>query len=118
MISSFSALVTALCYHPHMLPKTPADAVGTGAPVALSTILGVKKCKWFQVIGTSISAVPGRLGDSGVSLDVVSPVSVGRGIPIGGQFAPPIALAMEFYDLTAWFLIMTIGDTASVSCVI
>ena len=104
-----------------MSPHSAADTVGTGAAVALSTILGVDQCKWFQIIGTSITGVPGRVGSSAVSLDVLSPVVLGRGAPIyanGGQFSPPIAMAMDFYDLTQWFLIMTIGDTASVICAI
>lgn len=102
-----------------MIPKTPVDYTGTGSAVALSAILGVNACKWFQVIGTSIAGVPGRVGDAGVALDVASPLSLGRGFPIfasGGQFVPPIALAMEFYDLTSWYIVLTNGDTASVGC--
>ncbi len=102
-----------------MIPKTPVDYTGTGLAVTLASILGVTKCKWFQIIGTNITGVAGRVGDSGVALDVASPLVVGVGFPIasgGGQFAPPIALAMEFYDLTKWYIVLTSGDTASVGC--
>lgn len=102
-----------------MQPYTPADIVGDGAAHLLSDIPGITitHCKWFQFLGISIanSAIPGRLGDSNVALDVASPATVGRGITIpqgGGQFCPPIAIAEEFYDLTKWYYILAVGDTA------
>ena len=96
---------------------TPADVVGDGVAHALSTIPGAPtKCKWFQLIGNSIGSIPGRMGDKNVSLDVLSPPTSGRGIEIAsgtGQFNPPIALAMEFYDLTQIYYVLAVGDTAT-----
>lgn len=104
-----------------MIPYTPTDYVGTGAAVTLASILGVNQCKWFQVTATNITGVPARVGDSGVALDVASPLVLGRGFPVaagGGQFAPPIAHMTDMYDLTTWYIIATTGDTVSVSCAI
>lgn len=109
------------CYRLPMQPYTPVDYTGTGAAVTLASVLGVNQCKWFQVVGTSITGVPGRVGDAGVSLDVVSPLVLGRGFPIasgGGQFSPPIAFATDSYDLAQWYIVLTTGDTASVGCAI
>lgn len=110
---------TIVCYHlRHMILITPADVVGDGAVHTLASISGAPtKCKWFQFIGISIanSSTPGRLGDSHVSLDTLSPVAEGRGITIpanGGQFSPPVALAMEFYDLTQIYYVLASGDKA------
>lgn len=102
-----------------MQPQTPVDYIGTSAAVALSTILPVTMCKWFQVVGVSIGSIAARVGDSAVRLDVTSPVTHGRGIPItsgGSQFSPPIASEMAFYDLTTWYVVVATGDTVSVAC--
>ena len=102
-----------------MQPKTPVDYTGTGVAVTLASILGVTKCKWFQCVGMSIASVPARVGDSGVSLDVLSPVSVGEGFAIfagGSQFSPPIAMMSDFYDLTKWYIIAAPGDIVEVGC--
>lgn len=97
----------------------PTDIVGDGAAHTLASITGntITQCKWFQFLGISIAnaAIPGRLGDANVSLDVASPVTLGRGIIIpagGGQFCPEIALAMTMYDLTQIYYILAVGDTA------
>lgn len=96
-----------------MSPHTPVDVAGNGAARSLSSLLGgVTKCKWFQVTGVLIAA-RANVGDAGVTAT--------RGIPVfpgGSQFAPPIALAMEFYDLTSWYLWLDNGDTASVACAV
>lgn len=95
-----------------MIPKTPTDYVGTGHQVTLASILGVTKCKWFQVTGTSIASTAGRVGDSTIEAD-------GGGFPIitsGGQFAPPIASQFEFYDLEQWYIILVTADTARIGC--
>ena len=96
---------------------TPADVIGDGARHTLASIPGITitKCKWFQFTGLSIanSGIPGRLGDANVTLDVLSPLLHGTGITIpatGGQFDPPIALAMELYDLTQIYYILASGD--------
>lgn len=101
-----------------MRPYTPAIYHGTGLPVTLASILGVTKCKWFEVQPISVGASAGRLGDSHVAIGT-------RGFPIGdasgaepGTFAPPIALAMDFYDLTQWYIVLANGDTASVACAV
>ena len=120
-ITLLAGIRTALCYHAPMQPITPQDYTGTGAAVTLASILGVTKCKWFQVTGDAVAGFPARVGDSHVSLDVASPVTAGRGFPIpggGGQFSPPIALAMEFYDLTAWWIVVANLDIVSVACAI
>ncbi len=103
----------------HMRLITPTDITGDGARHTLASIPGITitKAKWFQFTGVSIanSAIPGRLGDENVALNVVSPVVLGRGITIpagGGEFAPPVALAMEFYDLTEIYYILAAGDVA------
>lgn len=102
-----------------MILSTPADFSGDGVAHKLSDIPGITitQCKWFQVLGVSIanSSIPGRIGDSGISLDVISPAIAGRGIIIpatGGQFNPPIAIAEEFYDLTEIYYILASGDKA------
>lgn len=98
-----------------MIFKTPVDYTGTGSKVALSTILGVTKCKWFQAIGITIASIPARLGDSAIDTS-------GGGFPIGlsgsgsGQFSPPIALAMEFYDLTNIWIIVAVSDVVEIGC--
>lgn len=100
-----------------MILNTPVDIVGDGAAHTLASLTNITACKWFQIFGLSIAntAVPGRLGDSHVSLDVVSPVVEGRGITIpanGGQFCPPIAIAEEFYDLTQIYCVFASLDKA------
>lgn len=101
-----------------MKPYTTATYIGTGARVTLASILGVRKCKWFEVQPISSGAAAGRVGDSHVALGT-------RGFPIGdasgaepGVFAPPIALAMDFYDLTQWYLILGLAETAAVGCAV
>ena len=96
---------------------TPTDITGDGAAHTLASVAGIDACKWFQFTGISIadSSVPGRLGDSNVALDVVSPVTTGRGITIpagGGQSCPPIALMSDRYDLTKIYFILAVGDVA------
>ena len=54
-----------------------------------------------------------------MSLDVLSPVSVGEGFAIfagGSQFSPPIAMMSDFYDLTKWYIIVAVGDVVEVGC--
>ena len=72
-----------------MIIKSSADFAGTGTPVALSTILGVKKCKWFQVVGLTVLGEPGRVGESDISIDVVSPYAAGKGAPMMGGGSIP-----------------------------
>ncbi len=98
-----------------MRPYTRAYSTSSTV-VTLASILGVTQCKWFAVQPLGSSA--GRVGDSHVAEEA-------RGIPFdnsagvnastAGFFAPPIALAMDFYDLTKWFLVVEEG-TAYVSC--
>jgi len=87
---------------------TPADITGDGAVHTLASIPGApKKCKWFQFTGLTIGSTPGRLGDANISTS--------RGITIpsgGGQVVYPIAIAMEFYDLTEIYYLLQSSDTA------
>lgn len=101
---------------------TPPDITGDGAVHTLASITGLNatKCKWFQFLGISIasSAVPGRLGDASISLDVASPATSGRGIIIpagGGEVAYPIALMSDLYDLTAIYYVLAVGDKAQIA---
>lgn len=94
-----------------LIPHTPVDFTGDGAAHSISSIIGgITAAKWFQVsavsTGTRVS-----VGDSGVAVNRGFPVSPGS-----GQFAPPVALAMEFYDLEKWFVWVANGDTVSVGC--
>ena len=98
---------------------TPPDVVGDGAVHTLASIPGAPTaCKWFQFIGISIalSTVPGRLGDSSISLDTLSPLAEGRGITVpaanGGEVVPPIAFTEDFYDLTQIYYVLASGDKA------
>lgn len=96
-----------------MQPHTPEDVAGTGSRVTLASILGVDQCKWFQVTAELVADAPIRVGDSGISTSRGVPIGVG-----GAQFSPPIAMTMDFYDLTKWYILVQIGDTASVVCAI
>lgn len=100
-----------------MRPITPAQYTGTGSRVTLASILGVDQCKWFRVEGAAIGSTPGRVGGSNVAL------SPGAGFPIYANSArpqqvPPIARAMEFYDLTKWYIVLSLNDTAVVGCAV
>ena len=102
-----------------MRPVTPAVYHGTGAAVALSTILGVTQCKWWKVQPISSGAHFGRVGDASAAIDAGIPI--GLGIASGAELgfaSDPIALAMDFYDLTKWFLFLGNGETASVGCAV
>ena len=106
-----------------MQPYTAQDIVGDGAAHTLASLLGITACRWFQVNGVSIAstAIPARVGDSSISLDVASPLTLGRGFPAGpggGQFAPPVALGNEVYDLTKWYVRAAVGDTYSAGAVV
>ncbi len=98
-----------------MILITPAPVTGDGGVHALSSYPGMPtKCKWWQVTGDTIVADPGFVGDKNIGTS-------GGGQPItaaGGQFSPPIALAMEFYDLTNIYLLLQSGDTASIVCAV
>ena len=72
------------------------NLVGTGATLALADgATGVpKKCKWFQILNVDADV----LNIGGAETDST------HGYPIdttGANFQPPIALTMEFYDMTA-----------------
>lgn len=95
-----------------MIPNTPADVTGDAAIHTLASVLGVTKCKWFQVTAVSIASTAARVGNVSIALGT-------QGIPVasgGGVFAPPIALAMDFYDLTKWYYIAASSDVVSISC--
>jgi hypothetical protein len=86
---------------------TPADIVGTGAAIKLSTVAGVNFCKWFQVSAVSVATLA-RVGDSNVSAT--------RGIPIlptAGSFCPPTFDQLDPYDLTNTWVYLDLNDTAS-----
>lgn len=98
---------------------TPPDVVGDGAVHTLASIAGAPtQCKWFQLIGISValSTVPGRLGDSSIALDTLSPAVEGRGITIpaanAGQQVPPVAFTQDFYDLTQIYYVLATNDKA------
>lgn len=94
-----------------MVPHVPVDYTGTGAAVTLASILGVNKCKWFQVNAVSVGGTAVRLGDKNVSAT--------QGFQVGStqtQFAPPIAFVADLYDLTAWYILVQSGDTVTVGC--
>ncbi len=97
----------------HMQPITPADVVGDGHQHKLSTILGIDKCKWFCVSGVDINNPAGQVGDSTIE-------ALGGGVQIllGPLVFPPIALGMEFYDLTQWYIKLALNDIASVAAAV
>jgi hypothetical protein len=108
-----------------MNPYTPQDYTGTGAAVTIASILGIKRCRWFQVVGVTIAnaSIPARVGDSGVALDVSSPVTRGKGFPIpssGGQFAPPLSdpMASGAYNLENWYIVVATGDIVGIGAVV
>ena len=97
-----------------MLPVTPTDYTGDGHQHALSEILGITQCKWFTVTATSVASGPGRVGDDTIEAD-------GGGFVVSDGFSkvfPPIALAMSFYDLTKWFILIASGDTVSIGAAV
>lgn len=94
---------------------TAPDYTGTGAKVALTTLLSgspaSQQCKWFQVIGISIGATPARVGDANVSSTQGAPItSTGA-----GQFNPPVAEVMQNYDLSTHYVWVGSGDKVSLS---
>jgi len=91
-----------------MIYITPAD-LSSVRLATLSIVFGVSKCKWFQVeVLSNDTGVPVLIGDSGVQ--------VNRGIAIGPdpecRDFGPVALAMDFYDLTAIWIKIPTGDVA------
>ena len=96
-----------------MQPITVADVTGDGARHTLASALGVTQCKWFQVSAVSVASTPARVGDADVSSSEGFPIGSG-----GGVFAPPIALAMDLYDLTKWYYIAANSDTLAIGCAI
>jgi len=94
-----------------MTLHTPTWVTGDGAVHALSTIPGAPQaCKWFQLVGQAIAG-NSRLGDANIGDTAGIPLSAG-----GGQFNPPIAEDYNFYDLTAIYYKLAIGDTAVFVC--
>ena len=92
-----------------MQPQTAVDFTGDGAAHSLSSILGITKCRWFQVSAVSIGSTSARIGDSNITTT--------RGLPIGaqsGQFAPAITQDFEPYDLTLWYVLVASSDTVAV----
>lgn len=103
---SHCSLFHAIGYNAPMIIKSPAAVTGDGAKHALSSISGAPtQCKWFiAYLTTGTSA---RIGDANVSST--------RGAPFSATIpfeAPPIALAMEFYDLTQIFYFVGSSDVA------
>lgn len=97
-----------------MLPITPVDFVGDDHQHTLASILGITQCKWFSVSGVQINGASGRVGDSTIEAD-------GGGFIINDGITkvfPPIALAMSFYDLTQWYIILTADDIATIGAAV
>lgn len=104
-----------------MQPYTPQDLTGDGAAHTLASLLGINRCRWFQVSGITSAGVATRVGGSNVALGTSSPAVSGSGFPItggGSQFAPPVSLNNEVYDLEQWYIIIPSGDKVSVGCVV
>ncbi len=108
-----------------MNPYTPQDYTGDGAVHKLSDLLGVTRCRWWQVVGISIASatIPARVGDASVGLDVSSPLTKGRGFPVGqdtGQFAPPLSdpLANGVYNLEDWYIVVATSDKVSIGAIV
>jgi hypothetical protein len=82
---------------------------GDGATHTLASAVGINKCKWFQI-----------LNESGGTVNIGGPeTSVGNGYPVAvqsGQFQPPIAIAMEEYDLAAIYYYISNLDTVRLLC--
>ena len=87
------------------------NVTGTGATLQISAVTPkINKCKWFQFL-----SLTGVLNIGGVDTDS------SHGYPIGTQsanFQPPIALAMDLYDLSAIYFYMGNTDTAVLLCAI
>ncbi len=99
---------------------TPATYHGTGAPVTLAAVLGVKRGSWFRVQPISAGASNGRVGDMNVSISGAVGFTIGTSIEAeAGFFAPPVLSTpevTEFYDFEAWYIELSNGDTAAVDC--
>jgi hypothetical protein len=91
--------------------QTPTWVIGDGALHSLSEIPGAPTaCKWFQLVGDTITGI-GRLGGPNIGATAGIPVTAGT-----GQFNPPIASEYDFYDLTAIYYTLAIGDRAVFAC--
>lgn len=99
----------AVCYHARMIVYTPPDITGDSATHKLSDIpgLGISKCKWMQMIGITIAAHASRVGDVNTTATRGTLITAG-----GGQIWYPIAMQMDFYDLTQIYYTIATGDTA------
>lgn len=88
------------------------NVTGDGAAHAISSIAGAPtQCKWFQFLCASGTLTIG--GPAAANVDAT------HGYPIvaaGANFQPPIALPMDFYDLTSIFYFLSNTDTAVLLC--
>lgn len=87
-----------------------AQITGDGATHTLASAIGtITKCKWFQILNSG----GGTLNVGGAETDAT------HGYPVAAtsaNFQPPIALAMDFYDLTAIKYWLTTAETAVLLC--
>lgn len=98
---------------PRMQPYSPVDYTGDGHQHTLSSILGIKECKWFQVSGIAIATTPGHVGDSTIE-------AAGGGFLIAegfGKVFPPVPYLLEMYDLESIYIILNALDVAQIGAV-
>jgi hypothetical protein len=95
------------------------DITGTGVKAQLITLLKVGGVavsqsswisKWYQAVMLTATGTS-RIGNSTISSTNGIPI----GAPNNGQFAPPIAQAADFYDLSEVYVLIKSGDVMSFS---
>lgn len=86
------------------------NLTGDGATHTLASLTGstVTACKWFQLYCAS-----GTMNVGGADADSTHGMPVAAG---GGQFQPPQAQSMEFYDLEKCYLYFSNADTGVLLC--